>query len=235
MIALYVKTHRKTGLKYLGQTVADPYNYKGSGVRWLRHLIKHGNDVDTDIIRWCKDKAAITAWGIFYSDLFDVVNDPNWANLKREEGAGGWDYVNDNSLNRYPRKGNKRVEESLVKGREIQKNLRINSPDWSINFGKAVSTGVQNYYKQGGVGSFAGKKHTTETIDKQKKTFNETNHQQGDKNSQYGTRWITNGIVNTKISKDLDIPIGWTGKRIIGLPSLPKEDKEKLLQDLSKL
>lgn len=28
-IYLYVKTHRKTGLKYFGKTVKDPLTYKG--------------------------------------------------------------------------------------------------------------------------------------------------------------------------------------------------------------
>jgi hypothetical protein len=34
--------------------------------------------------------------------------------------------------------------------------------------------------------------------------------QKGSKNSQFGTMWITNGIENKKIKKDLDnIPEGW--------------------------
>ena len=42
MIYLYVKTHNKTGLKYLGKTEQDPFVYLGSGKRWLNHLNKHG-------------------------------------------------------------------------------------------------------------------------------------------------------------------------------------------------
>jgi hypothetical protein len=38
-IYLYVKTHNKTGLKYLGQTSQkDPHKYPGSGTRWRHHL-----------------------------------------------------------------------------------------------------------------------------------------------------------------------------------------------------
>jgi len=34
-IFLYKKTHKDTGLKYLGKTIAgDPYAYPGSGVTW---------------------------------------------------------------------------------------------------------------------------------------------------------------------------------------------------------
>ena len=50
MITLYIKTHRKTGLKYFGKTTADdPFTYQGSGKRWRRHLMKHGYDCDTEI------------------------------------------------------------------------------------------------------------------------------------------------------------------------------------------
>ena len=35
---LYVKTHKKTGLKYLGQTKKDPFQYSGSGHRWTKHI-----------------------------------------------------------------------------------------------------------------------------------------------------------------------------------------------------
>ena len=34
-------------------------------------------------------------------------------------------------------------------------------------------------------------------------------HQLGDKNSQYGTIWVTNGIQNKKIKKEQNIPQGW--------------------------
>ena len=43
IIYLYLKTHNKTGLKYLGQTSnPDPHRYAGSGTYWKRHLGVHG-------------------------------------------------------------------------------------------------------------------------------------------------------------------------------------------------
>lgn len=40
-IYLYLKTHNKTGLKYLGKTVSvDPHLYQGSGTIWRRHIKK---------------------------------------------------------------------------------------------------------------------------------------------------------------------------------------------------
>lgn len=50
IMSLYVKTHNKTGLKYLGYTKRDPFKYKGSGYCWVPHIRKHGNDVSTEIL-----------------------------------------------------------------------------------------------------------------------------------------------------------------------------------------
>ena len=47
---LYVKTHIKTGLKYLGQTKQNPFKYKGSGTDWKNHIKQFGNQVNTEII-----------------------------------------------------------------------------------------------------------------------------------------------------------------------------------------
>jgi hypothetical protein len=86
---LYVKTHNKTGLKYLGFTKLNPYKYKGSGIYWVRHLNIHGNDVSTDVIFESTSKADIQSMGIHYSNLWNVVDDSHWANLKPETGEGG--------------------------------------------------------------------------------------------------------------------------------------------------
>ena len=88
IIYLYKKTHNVTGLQYLGKTTRNPYNYKGSGKIWIPHLKKHGYDVTTEIIKECHSVEDIRYWGVYYSDLWNVVKDSNWANLKPEEGDG---------------------------------------------------------------------------------------------------------------------------------------------------
>lgn len=52
------------------------------------------------------------------------------------------------------------------------------------------------------VGIFYGRKHKDETKEKLKKSLKEIQHQQGEKNSQYGTCWIHNDKENKKIKKD---------------------------------
>lgn len=90
MIYLYVKTHNKTGLKYLGKTIReDPYTYRGSGKRWTAHLDKHGNDVRTEILLETNDNNELIQQGIYYSEKFNVVESKDWANLKIEQGDGG--------------------------------------------------------------------------------------------------------------------------------------------------
>jgi hypothetical protein len=89
-IYLYIKTHNKTGLKYLGKTTSkDPHKYKGSGTHWKRHLKKYGYDYNTEIIRECQSKEELKEWGIYYSNLWNIVESQEWANLRPEEGDGG--------------------------------------------------------------------------------------------------------------------------------------------------
>lgn len=86
---LYLKTHNKTGLKYLGKTTQDPFSYYGSGTRWLNHLKKHGNDVSTKILYETTDANKLKEKGLYYSDLWDVVENKSFANLRPESGDGG--------------------------------------------------------------------------------------------------------------------------------------------------
>ena len=55
--------------------------------------------------------------------------------------------------------------------------------------------------------SFKGFSHSQETRDKIGEK--NSNLQKGNKNSQFGTCWITNGIENKKIKKNTQIPEGW--------------------------
>lgn len=85
---LYLKIHNKTGLKYLGKTYKNPFKYRGSGIRWTNHLRVHGNDVTTEILKECNSKEELIHWGVYYSNLWDVVNNNQFANLQKETGDG---------------------------------------------------------------------------------------------------------------------------------------------------
>ena len=92
---LYVKTHRKTGLKYLGQTKQDPYLYLGSGSDWLQHLLIYGNDLETEVLLETTDANLRNYWGRYYSTLWRITTSVDdfgnriWANRIPETGGGG--------------------------------------------------------------------------------------------------------------------------------------------------
>lgn len=86
---LYKKTHKITNLKYLGFTKNNPHKYKGSGTYWIRHLSKHGYIVDTEILLETTDKQEIENKGIYYSNIWNIVESDEWANIKPETGFGG--------------------------------------------------------------------------------------------------------------------------------------------------
>lgn len=90
-IYLYVKTHCKTGLKYLGMTTKhDPHKYKGSGKMWKQHLIEHGCNYTTEILFESSSREEIKQKGTYYSKLWNIVKSKHWANQKIESGDGGW-------------------------------------------------------------------------------------------------------------------------------------------------
>jgi hypothetical protein len=93
-IYLYIKTHTITGLKYLGKTKRDPFKYQGSGIDWLSHLSKYGNDHYTEILQECQSKKELSYWGRYYSKHYNIINAQDdygnniWANRIPETGGG---------------------------------------------------------------------------------------------------------------------------------------------------
>lgn len=111
-------------------------------------------------------------------------------------------------------------ERVIITQEEFTKNK-----DKYITFGKGKVTVKDKYnnfyqvsvdderYKSGElVPVWSGRKHNAQDIENMKKTLKQINHQQGDKNSQYGTCWITNGETNKKVKKeelDFYVSDGW--------------------------
>jgi len=90
LIYLYKKTHRITGLQYLGKTISvDPHKYRGSGRYWSNHINKHGYEVETEILKECQTEEELKHWGLYYSKLWNIVESKDWANLTEEAGPGG--------------------------------------------------------------------------------------------------------------------------------------------------
>jgi hypothetical protein len=90
---LYIKQHSVTGLKYFGKTIkSDPIKYKGSGIRWSKHIKKHGTKFVTTL--WFKmytDIDELISVALTLSEIYDVVASDFWANIVPENGLTGGD------------------------------------------------------------------------------------------------------------------------------------------------
>ena len=85
MIRLLLKTYTN-GKKYLCKRESDDYlTYLGSGKNVTEDLVLE----KTDVLFETEDRDEFKKVGIYFSELFDVVNDPNFLNEKLEEGDGG--------------------------------------------------------------------------------------------------------------------------------------------------
>ena len=127
MIYLYIKTHNKTGLKYLGKTVQNPFTYNGSGKRWINHIKKHGNNVTTEIVGTYETIDDLRLDSIIISEKHNIVNSEEWANLRPETGDGGdtSKHIDYSKLNRgkgltYEQRYGKEKAEELIKLRKQQ-------------------------------------------------------------------------------------------------------------------
>lgn len=136
-------------------------------------------------------------------------------NLK-EGGSGGFDYINDGSqahLSRCRRAGQKGgktcghflYENGLGFFRPKSKEEKTAIALKAI---RCLEEKRPNHYKV-----IQEKSRSSESIEKRRSTFQEIGHQQGEKNSQFGTMWITNGQANRKVKKNDTILDGWTKGR----------------------
>jgi hypothetical protein len=128
MFYLYKKTHNKTGLKYLGYTKKDPQKYLGSGVWWTRHLKEYGTDVTTEVLLVCGSKQEIKEKGRYYSELWNVVESDQWANLKIEEADGG-----DMSMSKTWMAGRKSPRLKKIWSEKSKGNTNVRGYKWWYN------------------------------------------------------------------------------------------------------
>ena len=88
---LYIKQHNISGIKYFGKTVRDPNTYLGSGLYWIRHLKKYGQNISTIWTRLFTNKEELIEFSLKFSQDNNIVQSKDWANLKVEDGLMGGD------------------------------------------------------------------------------------------------------------------------------------------------
>ena len=191
---IYKITNKIDGKFYIGkhktQNLND--NYMGSGKLIRRAIKKHGKEnFIKEIIH-----------------IFETEDEMNKAESKlvvlSEQsynlcpgGHGGFGYVN--SLPN----AKERAAKAAVLGGAATKGLKNVSASLRMKKMHAENRIIYS--------TFAGKKHSAETKKRisESKKLKAIGLQNGEKNSQFGTMWITNGSINKKIRSSSMIPENW--------------------------
>ncbi len=212
---VYRTVNKIDGKIYIGQhkTKNLDDDYLGSGKMLHRAIKKHGiENFEKEILFVFDNEQEMNAKEAELVTEAFCKEDTNY-NLC-PGGQGGWGYLNASGINH---------KNSAFKSSEWQKifqqkaeQTRIKNSSNSIHIqivSDKISTGLKLYYNSGGTGSFTGKLHSDET--KAKMSLAQKDKHTGNKNSQFGSMWITNGIQCTKIKKNDIIPEGWYKGRIM--------------------
>jgi hypothetical protein len=203
---IYKITNQIDGKFYIGSHKTKDLNdkYMGSG-KYLKYAQeKYGIENFTKEILFVFD-----APELMYAKEAELVNEEflaseNTYNIK-VGGFGGWDYINSNETLRKEKNSRARISTNKV----LFEKYNVTNPS-QLDFVKnKMSLAAKKQYDLGitKLPSFKGRTHTEESKSKigNKNSF----HQKGDKNSQFGTIWITNGVSSKKIKKESAIPEGW--------------------------
>jgi GIY-YIG catalytic domain len=214
---IYKITNQIDGKIYIGSHKTKDLNdsYMGSG-KYLKHAIqKHGIENFTKDILFVFDTPEE-----MYAKEADIVNDDflaleNTYNLKTG-GFGGFDYINEQGLQGFTdietaKLGRSRTNQILEKKYGPNWRSLYLSPERRV----AASKKGAETRKRRGYKSNTNQMNTPAAVERKKQKLKEIKHQQGDRNSQFGKIWITDGVSSKSIFKDDSMPDGWYRGRVI--------------------
>jgi hypothetical protein len=187
---IYKTTNLINGKYYIGMHSTNNLNdgYIGSGKRIRRSINKYGKEkFKFEILEFLPDRRSLKEREKELVDD-DLLKDNMCMNLMCG-GHGG--FISKEC----------QIKRSIAGGKAnaIYSVERFkNNPDLLKKYRETSSNNVKKRKENGTfiIPTFKGKKHKPETIEKMQKSKN-----QKEKNSQFGTCWITNGIENKKIQK----------------------------------
>ena len=203
---IYKTTCKITGKFYVGMhsTFNLDDEYIGSGKRLWYSINKYGRENHTKVIlEFCKNRIELKQREKEIVNE-DFLKDKMCMNLiVGGEGGGGFTQKQQKINNK--------------KSQEPQRILRETNPDWVKKKSEKMSKSRKLLYVTGKLKKkyfydWTGKKHKKETIEKMKKSHEGQGI--GKLNSQFGTHWINNEVINKKMKKSIEIPEGWKKGRI---------------------
>jgi hypothetical protein len=194
----YHYTYKTTNLinnrYYLGMHSTNRLDdgYLGSGKRLYYELNKYGRDsFKFEILEQFNSREELVQAEISLITEHDLKN-PNCLNCK-PGGQGG--FSSPEHAYKFHAAGGKAVRKILAE--RLRERLKTD-----LEYRATLVERVKKHKKD-----WTGLQHSSETIQKMKDA--RTGQGKGDKNSQYGTCWITNEDKNKKINKGDTIPEGW--------------------------
>ena len=173
--------------------------YFGSGKALISAIQKYGkcNFTKTILETFTNSADMYKRESEIVTDEFLLRNDVY--NLKKG-GFGGFDHINNSPLVIISRQKGGFALNAICKSRK----LGSYSPDYSSPFSNPL---IQS--------DLHSRSMTQVANDKRNESFKRIGHQIGEKNSQFGSIWITDGINNAKINKNSAMPDGWHKGRVI--------------------
>ena len=199
---IYKITNKLDNKIYIGSHKTNNINdeYMGSGKYLNSAINKHGIENFIKEVLFVFDTPEE-----MYAKEAELVNEEfllneNTYNLK-QGGFGGFDFINKKKLNY-----------SHVKNRQISPFVNPDryNEEWHYNTHERRKKGIKKAWEENRMHKFNAdinvemrkRAETIEAKAKRKDTYKQIGHQQGEKNSQFGTMWITNGVENLKIRKE---------------------------------
>jgi group I intron endonuclease len=201
---IYKTTNLINNKFYIGMHSTANLNdgYLGSGKKLRYSIRKYGKEnFSTQVLEFLPDRESLK------KREKEIVNerfiqDENCLNLQLGGGGG---FINSNHRQKFFEAAKKTQfkTEDAAKGKKIFLERYYSDENFRNTFKSKIKP--SNYWP--------GKKHRPDTIEKMKKSS--IGKHDGEKNSQFGTCWITNGFENKKIKKTDEIPLGWILGRVV--------------------
>jgi general stress protein YciG len=188
---LMLKCHWETGICYLCVTSKKDWKkYRGSGHRWLRLIKKHKSKIHTTLLFTSDDVEVFNNACFYYSELFDVVNNEDFANLIVETGYKERPFVkpiDEETRSSIGRKGGNTAKERKL-GIFADENQKYRS-EWS-------KIGASALHEKGTTGGVCSEQWRKENPDLAREFCSAAGKIGGKKHKDMF--WWNNGVINKK-------------------------------------